>query len=75
MRGAELASFVARLPASSLAPWELTARACAVVEPLLPTGGAGFNAADGVAVHDSARIEPGATVKDPAVIGPGCLTD
>jgi NDP-sugar pyrophosphorylase family protein len=37
---------------------------------LLP---AGYRIVDGVAVHRSATIEPGAVVKGPAIIGPGCL--
>ncbi len=55
-------------------PWELVAQAPQVVRALL----AGLAEADfaidaEVAVHRSATVEPGAVLKGPLVIGPGCL--
>jgi UDP-N-acetylglucosamine diphosphorylase / glucose-1-phosphate thymidylyltransferase / UDP-N-acetylgalactosamine diphosphorylase / glucosamine-1-phosphate N-acetyltransferase / galactosamine-1-phosphate N-acetyltransferase len=73
-----LADYVATLPASQLAPfaelapWELTARSREIVARLVAAAGDGYAVADGVAVHGTATVEPGAVLKAPAVIGPGC---
>jgi NDP-sugar pyrophosphorylase family protein len=79
MSSPRLADYVARFARTvlaehaSLLPWELTARAAEVVMRVLATPDAAFEIAGDVARHPSARIEHGAVVKGPAVIGPGCL--
>jgi NDP-sugar pyrophosphorylase family protein len=78
-RSIRLRDFVASLDASplapwaELAPWELARRAGEIVTSLLGAVGPGYVVADGVAVHATARVEPGAVLKGPAVIGPDAL--
>ncbi|WP_425485857.1 transferase [Gemmatirosa kalamazoonensis] len=55
-----------------LAPWDLTARSADVVRRLLAALGDGYAIADEVAVHATARVERGATLKGPAIVGPHC---
>lgn len=57
-------------PFAASPPWTLTAEADAVVQSLMQRLGADWDAAQGVAVHRSARVEPGAVIKPPAIIGP-----
>ena len=59
--------------ARRLAPWEMVRDAADIVRAALAGCGAEFSIADGVAVHATARIEPGATLKPPCIIGPGCF--
>jgi acetyltransferase-like isoleucine patch superfamily enzyme len=79
MSSPRLTDYVARFTRSVLAehatlmPWELTARAAEVVMRVLATADAAFEIAGDIARHPSARVEHGAIVKGPAVIGPGCL--
>lgn len=59
---------------AAVAPWRITARAEEIVRSLI----AGLPAADyavagDVACHRTARIEPGATLKGPVIVGPGCF--
>lgn len=55
-----------------MAPWEITARAKAIISRA--TGGlSGYDVADGVAIHRRAIVEKGAVIKGPAIIGPGAL--
>ncbi|MGX7709063.1 LpxA family transferase [Methylobacterium sp. Gmos1] len=74
-----LVRHIPAFPASVLAdladetPWALTAAAPAIVRRLLDRLGADFTVADEVAVHRSARIEPGAVLKGPLVVGPRCF--
>jgi bifunctional N-acetylglucosamine-1-phosphate-uridyltransferase/glucosamine-1-phosphate-acetyltransferase GlmU-like protein len=55
-----------------MAPWEITARAKAIVQRAID-GLSGYEVADGVAIHRKASIEKGAVVKGPAIIGPYCF--
>jgi len=79
MPSPHLADYVARFAHSTLAdsatllPWELTAHAAEVVMRLLATTDTAYEIAGDIARHPSARIERGAVVKGPAVIGPRCL--
>ena len=79
MSSPRLADYVADVACSALAehaalpPWELTARAPTIVTHMLAAVGTGFERAGDVVWHGSARIEQGAIVKGPAVIGPRCL--
>jgi NDP-sugar pyrophosphorylase family protein len=74
-----LTDYVAGIGRSALAahaalpPWDLPARASEIVTAMLADLDPSFEIADEVARHPTARIEPGAIVKGPAIIGPGCL--
>jgi len=54
-------------------PWDLTIRSRAIVEDLFASLGREYHFEDCIAIHKSARIEPGAVVKGPAIIGPDCF--
>lgn len=54
-------------------PWELTERAQRIVEELLTRLDANYRVSDGVAIHHSASVESGATLKGPVIIGPYCF--
>ncbi len=76
----DLHSFIASFAASPLAPWaaldpwEITSRAEALVRELLANLPAGeYQIEGGIALHRSARIEAGAVLKGPLVVGAGCL--
>ena len=73
-----LPNLIARYPASwlgelALVPWEITARAAALVAGRIAALDRTYRVADGIAIHAQAIVEAGATVKPPAIIGPGCL--
>jgi NDP-sugar pyrophosphorylase family protein len=74
-----LARHIPAFPTSALAehaaetPWALTAAAHAVVRRLLARLGEDFLIAEAVAVHRSAKVEPGAVLKGPLVVGPRCF--
>jgi len=74
-----LADYIAGIERSALAahaarpPWDLPARAREIVAAMLADLDPSFEIADEVACHPTARIEHGAIVKGPAIIGPGCL--
>lgn len=55
-----------------MAPWEITARAKAIIARA-SSGLSGYDIADGVAIHRKATVEKGAVVKGPAIIGPSCF--
>lgn len=54
-------------------PWGLTERAQYIVEELLTRLDANYHVSDGIAIHISASVEAGATLKAPAIIGPRCF--
>ncbi len=57
-----------------LQPWELTARAPALVRELLAIlPMEAFSVADEIAVHHSAIVEEGAVLKGPLILGAGCF--
>lgn len=72
-------TYIGRFAASPLAdwagfePWHLTVEAETIVETLLAGLGADFQASGGIAVHGTAEVEAGATLKAPAIVGPGCF--
>ncbi|WP_245291298.1 LpxA family transferase [Methylobacterium aquaticum] len=74
-----LARHIPALAESSLAdlaaepPWALTAAAGDIVRRLLVRLGEDFAVADEVALHRSARVEPGAVLKGPVIVGPLCV--
>lgn len=55
------------------APWHVTGGAEALVRAALDGLGDDFRLADGIAVHRSARVEAGAVLKPPAIIGARCF--
>ncbi|MGJ7564828.1 LpxA family transferase [Variovorax sp. GB1R11] len=74
--GACIAGFAASplAPWAASLPWELPPRAPEIVRQLLAGLPPADYAVDGdVAVHRSARIEPGAVLKGPLILGAGCF--
>jgi bifunctional N-acetylglucosamine-1-phosphate-uridyltransferase/glucosamine-1-phosphate-acetyltransferase GlmU-like protein len=72
----DLATYVAAIEASplapwrALAPWEITAQSEGIVRRLLETIAASeFAISAEVAVHRSAVVEPGAVLKGPLIVG------
>lgn len=75
----DIQGYIGRFATSSLAdwagqdPWHLTAAAETIVEALLADLGPEFQTSGGVAVHGTAQVESGVTLKAPAIVGPGCF--
>jgi len=75
----DISAFIARFDRckwvvlASLSPWEITANAPGIVADALGSLHEDFIISDGVAVHMTATVEPGAIVKGPAIIGPRCF--
>jgi NDP-sugar pyrophosphorylase family protein len=76
----DLAAYIAGFTGSPLAPWaaslpwELPPRAPEIVRRLLAGLPAGDYVVEGeVAVHRSARVEPGAVLKGPLILGADCF--
>lgn len=55
------------------APWAVTQDAEAVARALITQCGDDFSIKGDVAVHSTANIESGASIKGPALIGPNCF--
>lgn len=75
-----VADYVQALPSSplahlgDLAPWEWTSQAREIVQALLATlPGDAFSIQGDIALHHSARVEEGAVLKGPLILGAGCL--
>jgi len=73
-----LTSYIARWPQlpfgpDNTAPWLITQNAPALIRAAIPTLGSNYRRGGETAIHASAQIEPGATIKGPAIIGPGCF--
>jgi NDP-sugar pyrophosphorylase family protein len=76
----DVTAFIASFGSSALAhwsqfpPWELTARASTLVGEMLALhADADFLVSGQVAVHRTAIVESGATLKGPLVVGAGCF--
>jgi len=54
-------------------PWRATQQAERRIREAIAALDADYEVRDEVAVHRSATVEPGAVLKGPAIIGPGCL--
>ncbi len=70
-----IAAFTA-LPAAfppGKAPWEITTELPALIETMLSALSSDYEVKGNIAIHHSAKIEAGALVKGPAIIGPHCL--
>lgn len=56
-----------------LTPWAITSTLPALVEAAIPMLGPEYICEGALARHVSANIEPGASIKGPAIIGPHCF--
>ncbi|HNB26980.1 MAG TPA: transferase [Alphaproteobacteria bacterium] len=56
-----------------LPPWDVTARAAALIAAALPKLDGGYRITGEQAIHATATIEPGATLKGSLIIGPRVL--
>ncbi|MFI5015931.1 MAG: LpxA family transferase [Hyphomicrobiales bacterium] len=54
-------------------PWRLTGAAATIISGFLPMLGHDYERNGDIAVHKTARIEAGATIKGPAIIGKSCF--
>lgn len=73
-----VAEYVARWTTSAFAdvadpPWRAVQDAETHLTRALGTLSTDYETADGVAIHRTAAVEPGAVVKGPAIIGPRCF--
>lgn len=73
-----IAELIAGWPASPFAneaasAWEMVSRAPALITSALQGLADGYDVNGDIAVHHTATIEPGAVIKGPAFVGPGCL--
>jgi len=66
--------FPALVPALlDAAPWNVVADLPQIIGVALDSLGSAYHWHGDIAVHRSATVEAGATLKGPAIIGPGCL--
>ena len=74
-----VADFIARAALSPLAreadlpPWIWTSQAEELIEGLMPHLGESYRFDSLLAIHPSAKIEDGAQIKGPVIIGPNCF--
>jgi UDP-N-acetylglucosamine diphosphorylase / glucose-1-phosphate thymidylyltransferase / UDP-N-acetylgalactosamine diphosphorylase / glucosamine-1-phosphate N-acetyltransferase / galactosamine-1-phosphate N-acetyltransferase len=54
-------------------PWEITGNIISILNELISSLGDNFIINNGIAVHRTAVIEPGVTLKAPVIIGGGCF--
>lgn len=59
--------------AESALPWVVCRRADEIVRSWIEKLSDHFSFKDGVAIHDTATVEPGAVLKAPCIIGAGCF--
>lgn len=64
---------IAALHSSDVAPWEFLSTLGEKLRHVIAALGAPYVVTDDVAVHVTARVDPTATIKAPAVIGPECF--
>lgn len=57
----------------SHAPWELTRNLPALLEEIIATLDNEYTISDGIAIHKTATIESGVTLKPPVIIGQHCF--
>ena len=53
-------------------PWEITANIKEIIEEIIPNLGADFKIENGIAIHKSAVLEHGVTLKSPIIIMDNC---
>jgi UDP-3-O-[3-hydroxymyristoyl] glucosamine N-acyltransferase len=73
-----LSTYIRRWPdlpfgADDTAPWLITGTAPALIRAAIVSLGPEYRRDGETAIHVSAQIEPGATIKGPAIIGPHCF--
>ncbi len=76
VRVADLIAIPADSPMSRFAdraPWDWTVNAKAMLGELIAARGRDYAIDGDIAVHASARVESGAVIKGPALIGPDCF--
>lgn len=66
-------SFPAAIDLQDKEPWELTKIIVELISKIIPSLNEDFNISDGVAIHKTAVIEPGVTLKPPVIIGESCF--
>ncbi len=54
-------------------PWEITNTIVVTISQLIPSFNEDFNINNGIAIHKTAVIEPGVTLKPPVIVGAGCF--
>lgn len=54
-------------------PWEITTRAVEFVTSMIAFLNEEYHIQDGIAIHNTAHIEPHVIIKTPAIIGPNCF--
>lgn len=74
----QIKAYVARWPefafgAEAERPWTITQDAPARIRNAIATLGSDYVRTEDVAIHASARIEEGATIKGPTIVGPNCF--
>ena len=65
--------FPAAIDQQDKEPWEITKTIIEIINDLIPSLSKDFNINDGVAVHKTAVIEQGVTLKPPVIIGEECF--
>ena len=74
LTSAHISLFPTQFPhLESSSPWQVTLHLTEIIRELVARLGNDYVVNDGVAVHSSAIIEPGALVKAPAIIGEHCF--
>lgn len=58
---------------NNLFPWEITGNLTAILISLMLQLDSNYEINDGVAIHKTATIEPGAILKGPAIVGEHCF--
>ncbi|RIV47174.1 LpxA family transferase [Flagellimonas pelagia] len=69
--------FISNIPSflekeGSSLPWEITANIKSIIEEMIPNLGEDFKIENGIAIHKSATLEHGITIKGPAIIMDKC---
>lgn len=59
--------------AETIQPWEVTSQITALIEQSIDLLSSEYSIKDGIAIHQSAIIEPTAQIKSPAIIGARCF--
>ncbi len=59
--------------AQGLAPWDITARAPALIAAALGRLDECYEITDGIGIHRTAKVESGVVLKGPIIVGPNCF--
>jgi UDP-N-acetylglucosamine diphosphorylase / glucose-1-phosphate thymidylyltransferase / UDP-N-acetylgalactosamine diphosphorylase / glucosamine-1-phosphate N-acetyltransferase / galactosamine-1-phosphate N-acetyltransferase len=66
-------SFPAAIDQQDKEPWEITTAIVEIIKGIISLLDEDFNINDGIAIHKTAVIESGVTIKPPVIIGEGCF--